>query len=128
MKRGTPPRRRAPLRAGQPSGRAGAARRAPLRPVSARRSAQNRQRRQVLAEMAGEMPWCQAMHLVPHVMCGGRAVDGHERLTRARGGSITDERNIVLLCRAHHDWVGAHPIDAERLSLLAHSWDNAKDV
>ncbi len=36
----------------------------------------------------------------------------HEKLTRARGGSITDPENCVALCRECHDWIHAHPRQA----------------
>lgn len=41
------------------------------------------------------------------------AVDPHELLSRARGGSITDPFNVVPLCRPCHDWVTEHPAEAE---------------
>jgi hypothetical protein len=44
-------------------------------------------------------------------------------LTRARGGSITDPDNIVLLCRRHHDDVGRGEPWAYDMGLLVHSWD-----
>lgn len=45
-------------------------------------------------------------------------LDVHEPLTRARGGSITDPDNGVLLCRRHHEWTHAHPREALELGLL----------
>lgn len=78
-----------------------------MRPVSAKRARENRARRQVLAALAepvgGQV--CQRCF-------SARAVDGHERLSRARGGSITDPANIVQLCRRCHDWVTTHPAEA----------------
>ena len=41
--------------------------------------------------------------------CGGRNDVVHEKLTRARGGSITDPANCVVLCDPCHAWVHAHP-------------------
>lgn len=48
-------------------------------------------------------------------MCGitGVGLDAHELLSRARGGSITDVTNIVLLCRRDHQWVTENPAVAE---------------
>lgn len=53
----------------------------------------------------GDDPMCE----VGEAGCHGRAVDVHEPLTRARGGSITDPGNMVAVCRACHDWIHGHP-------------------
>lgn len=77
-----------------------------LRPVSLRRAAENRERHRVLARLGEERgPLCQRG-------CGRPWMDGHELLSRARGGSITDGDNIALLCRTCHDWVTTHPAEA----------------
>ena len=55
--------------------------------------------------------------------CHYDAVDLHEPLTRARGGSITDVNNSVTVCRACHDWIHAHPAKANELRLLLHAWE-----
>jgi 5-methylcytosine-specific restriction endonuclease McrA len=48
--------------------------------------------------------------------CYGR-LDPHHVLPRGRGGA--DElSNLVTLCRAHHDWVHAHPSVARPAGLL----------
>lgn len=77
-----------------------------LRAVSAKRARQQRERRKVLAQMLDEhdgvCPRC----------FSARVVDGHELKTRAQGGSITDQNNIVLVCRRCHDWVHQHPTEA----------------
>lgn len=44
--------------------------------------------------------------------CKSEASDGHEPLTRARQGSITDPKNIRLVCRVHHRWIHDHPAEA----------------
>jgi hypothetical protein len=41
------------------------------------------------------------------------AVDVHERLSRGRGGSILDKRNLVSLCRTCNTWITEHPVAAE---------------
>ncbi len=51
------------------------------------------------------------------------AVDVHEIKSRARGGSITDRKNLLRLCRKCHDWVTQHPAEALRDGFLASSWD-----
>jgi hypothetical protein len=81
----------------------------PIRPVSAARAAENRQRRAVLDQLAQTQPWCSAR--VPDV-CTGRAQDGHELLRRSQGGSITDPNNVVGVCRPCHGWIGEHPAQA----------------
>lgn len=40
------------------------------------------------------------------------ALNGHEIITRADGGSITDAANIVLLCDFHNGWCDLHHDDA----------------
>jgi hypothetical protein len=96
-------------------------RRTEIRPMSKRRAKENRERSKVLAELAGENPWCGAG--LPG--CTGQAQDGHEILTRARGGSITDKANILPICRSCHRAVTT-PKDSESIhasGLLRHSWE-----
>lgn len=50
--------------------------------------------------------------------CTKPSDDVHEILTRGRGGSIVDRDNLIPLCRAHHEWVTAHPVEAEELGLV----------
>lgn len=91
---------------------------AELRPVSAKRAAENRVRRQVAHATFGRDPWCHRPG------CTSPAVDCHEPLTRSRGGSITDPNNMVPLCRPCHDEVTfGEPAWAYELGLLVHSWD-----
>jgi hypothetical protein len=52
-------------------------------------------------------------------MCNGaRAVDGHEKLPRARGGSPHDPENVIHVCRACHDAIGDYRFEAVRRGLL----------
>jgi hypothetical protein len=115
VKRSAPPRRKTRLRSGPPPER-----KTRLRPVSAKRQAENRERRQMLEAKYGtgpvvcEVPWCTRP-----------ADDPHEPLTRARGGSITDPENVRAVCRPCHtvitdeqpDWAYEH-------GFLFHSWDD----
>lgn len=100
-------------------------RRVPIRQVSAKRAAASRVRRAMIRRLYPERPLC----AVP--WCCGLADDVHEPLTRARGGSITDENNQVPLCRAHHDDVTFRPESelgwAYELGILVHSWDTARE-
>lgn len=65
---------------------------------------------------------CAGAKLLPHIDCRG-ALDPHEPLTRARGGSITDPDNLAWICRAHHDHIHEHPDEGHRVGLLRHSWE-----
>ena len=58
----------------------------------------------LVKRMLEECPSCQR--------CGYRGQVVHEKLTRARGGSITDEANCVVLCNDCHQWVHGHPAQA----------------
>ncbi len=93
-----------------------------LSPTSTRRRAENRERAAVLASMTENDPWCTVR--LPG-LCTGRAEDGHEILTRARGGSITDPDNIILVCRACHTYVTAHPVWADEQGWTQPSGDGA---
>ena len=79
--------------------------RKPLKPVSDKRKAENRQRSKVLAELKAKFPMCQRCHERP-------SVDGHELKRRSAAGSITDENNIRMVCRMCHEWIGMHPVEA----------------
>lgn len=54
--------------------------------------------------------------------CSGPGAEGHEVLTRGRGGSPYDVDNIVTLCRSCHAWVTEHAEAAEALGLILPSW------
>jgi hypothetical protein len=114
------PPRKAPL-----ARSTGIARRSLLRQVSAKRAAENRQRRKMVTRM---FPDGQPPCFVP--WCGDGADDLHEPLTRARGGSITDPENALPLCRTHHDMITFRPESelewAYEMGLLIHSWDAPK--
>ena len=95
-----------------------------IRPVSKKRAAENRRRKQVTDAMKREGPvLCQfpcrdwGVEGPIDSVCNRRADDCHEIVSRARGGSITDPANLLPLCREHHRWVTEHPIEAEKLGL-----------
>lgn len=78
----------------------------PITPVSDKRKAKNVERREVLKDMTGGEP-------VLCERCRRRwANDGHEVLSRGRGGDIADRAIIALVCRICHDWIGQHPTEA----------------
>jgi hypothetical protein len=56
--------------------------------------------------------------------CGHTGCDAHHRQPKARGGKDTWV-NLILLCRACHDWAHVdNPVQAEIDGLLLHSWDD----
>jgi hypothetical protein len=80
-------------------------------------AAEYRRRRVLVRRILTEQTMC--------VVCGNaRATAIHEPLTRARGGSILDEKNCVPICapchmRVHEDRDGW----ATAAGWLRHSWD-----
>lgn len=109
----TPLRNRAPLRAA-----GGLLRRTPLAKVSQRRHAENQERWPIVTELRARQiavcgfTFCQR--------CRRRGqVNGHELLSRAQGGSITDPANIRLVCDVCNGWFEDNPIPA--------AWDGWKN-
>jgi len=109
-------------------------RRTPLRRVSLKRQRLMQQRRVFVADQLARRPDCEAGPLIrtgneavagygATTPCRRRAVDIHEPLTRARGGSILDPANTVAVCRGCHDWIHTHPESATRLGLLRSQHD-----
>ena len=124
MKR-TPLERKTPLQ-----------RRTPLRAMSPKRRKVNRLRKEMVRRELAKRPVCEAgpqiasyrlerhgmeyaIRLAVGAPCTTRAVDIHEPLTRARGGSILDPANTGAVCRTCHDWIHSNPKSATRLGLLA---------
>lgn len=96
-----------------------------LRPVSARRARENRERRTMITRWAdGSPPVCVVWAAIRPDWCARWADDAHEQLSRARLGSITDPGNVTLLCRACHDLITFRPESelgwAFRLGLVRH--------
>jgi Autographiviridae endonuclease len=86
-----------------------------MRRVSAKQAARQRERRKLAASYVVPplcaVPWCQRP-----------ADDLHEALSRARGGSTTDEANIRPLCRPCHGVItDTEPMWAYALGLLLRS-------
>ena len=100
----------------------------PLRQVSAKREAENREREKAKAVVRQRARGgCEARGVFarnwPEIDCWG-PFDFHEVMTRARGGSITDPSNILMVCRRHHDWITAHPVESAEVGLVRNSWDD----
>lgn len=93
-----------------------------MRRVSKKRAAIQRDRQATVQAVLARDRGCRAALLVPDVKCWG-PLDVHEILTRARGGSIIDEENCIVVCRRHHDWIGQWPARAAELGLTKHSWE-----
>jgi hypothetical protein len=103
------------------------ARNVPLRPVSARRARENRERRAMADRLWPDRREGTVMCGCGRPECQRRADDLHEPLTRARGGGITDEANAIPLARECHDEITFAPESelqwAYDRGLLIHSWD-----
>lgn len=120
MKRGEP-LRRTPLARGK-----GPSRETRVRPVSVKRQEATPVRRNVVALLLAEYPRCQARWLCD----GAPAQDVHERLSRARGGSITDleQSHAITACRPCHTWLTDHPGLATRRRLLLSQWHTCPPI
>jgi 5-methylcytosine-specific restriction endonuclease McrA len=87
-----------------------------LKPRSAKRSKVYRESRVPLViALLEARPNCERCRVA-------RSVDVHERKSRARGGSILDEANLVCLCRPCHSWVTENPRAAEDEGWSLPSW------
>ncbi len=95
--------------------------RTPIKPVSAKRARQNRERAAMADRLWPDRREGTVMCTVPE--CGRPADDGNEILPRARGGSITDENNVHPCCRQHNEELTKEPEWGYDLGFLRHSWD-----
>ena len=83
---------------------------------SRKTEAKYRQRRSLVAQMLDEKPVCERCDQA-------RSTDIHEVVSRARGGSILDPRNLVALCRWCHSFITENPAVAEAEGWSKHSWE-----
>lgn len=91
----------------------------PLRQRSTKRVAEDRQRSIVMRIVRERDRDCRAAARVPDVRCAGPR-DGHEIIPRSRWrAGFLEPSNVLLVCRAHHDWIHDNPIAARDLGLLA---------
>ena len=82
-------------------------------------AAKNRKRRKMLAKKYPNPISCER--------CGmGLATDPHELKPRSAGGSITDPKNVRMICRICHDHIHSHQEVAYRKGWLIHSWVEEK--
>lgn len=101
--------RRSPLR-----------RRTRLRPVSLKREALEEERRDFVLRILLERPRCE---VTDGHRCPRDSHHVHEKLTRARGGSIVDPTNVLAVCAQHHRQIHDNPAWATELGLLTPSWE-----
>lgn len=91
------------------------------------------ERRAVVERLLKERPQCQACSIIAnwntqetqakHVTFKERsALDIHEIKRRSQGGSLLDDENLLAVCRKCHDWINAHPKQAERVGLSVPGW------
>lgn len=83
-----------------------------------------------VARMLADRPACEAgirigdhigesMVVMPRwARCDINAVDVHELLPRSAGGSITEEDNVITVCRACHHWIHENSKVSRELGLL----------
>lgn len=91
----------------------GPSRTGPIKPVSAKRRREQRDRVEMIKRETEHAP-------VACERCdAAEAVDAHEVTPRSKGGSITDRSNVRFLCRPCHDWIGANPREARATGWLA---------
>jgi hypothetical protein len=98
--------------------------RSPIRPTSKKRDAENRLRKKLRERLLDERPWCEARIKG----CTRVGSDLHEIKTRARGGSITDENNILVLCRQCHMIITTEPAFATENGFIVHAWATDADM
>ena len=94
--------------------------RQPINPVSDRRRAENRERRAMADRLWPDRREGTVMCGCGRPECHRYADDGHELLSRARGGSITDEVNVRPLARECHAEVTLGPAWAYAAGLIKH--------
>lgn len=115
MKRSGPPERRTPLARSSLPGRRGR-----LRQTSPKRQAERDQRLITVAQViARDGNDCRARTFgIPDVPGCWGPLDADEWNPRsAYPGGHLDPDNVQMLCRAHHDWKHAHPVEAARRGL-----------
>jgi hypothetical protein len=95
-----------------------------IKPVSSKRQAENVIRKRLRKRLLEERPWCEARIQG----CTRIGVDLHEIKTRARGGSITDEDNILILCRHCHAFITVEPAWSQTNGFTVHAWATEADM
>lgn len=78
-------------------------------------------RRDFVARILKERPFCEACS--PHGRRPTWAVQVHEIKTRAMGGDILDETNVLAVCGICHSQIHDNPEESRRLGLLGSRYD-----
>lgn len=95
----------------------------PPRRVSAKRFAERPSRQAVVEQVFARDRTCQAAGKVPGVACRG-PLDPHEIIPRsAWGQGYLVAENVIVVCRAHHDWIDDNPKLAHEVGLHGYSWE-----
>lgn len=68
---------------------------------------------------AGEVIGARTQRSIVYSGCASMSHDVHERLPRSAGGSITDYRNLIAVCRPCHEWIHRNPLKAREIGLLS---------
>ena len=89
-----------------------------LQAVSVKRARENRERRAMADRLWPDRRYGTVMCEIP--WCTLPASDLNEILPRGRGGSITDEKNVIPTCRIHNEELTKSPAWAYRLGVLKH--------
>lgn len=71
---------------------------------------------------------CQARLLVPEISCGGKLDPQHVIPQGVDKRLAAEEANIVACCRRHHDWIGDHPEEAQKLGLHGRWGDDLAEL
>lgn len=113
MKRSPMPPRKQPMNRGSAQ-----LKRTPLARESSKRRGERDARRDAIETAVGrDGARCAIADAVPEIVCWG-PLDPHEfEFRSARPGGHLDGDNVRMICRAHHDWVHAEPIEAARRGL-----------
>jgi len=96
-----------------------------LSPVSKKRQTLNAARRIFVKRILEERPQCEAQ--IPYV-CSNYSVDVHEIMTRARGGDILNDDNVLALCRPCHFFITNEPAFSQEHGFTVHSWATSADL
>lgn len=111
----------------------------PLPFRSAKRKALTPERQAFVARILSERPQCEARHFLRPIVgtlvgkdqdrvlaalrgCTWTSTEVHELLSRARGGSITEDANVSALCGPCHRWVTTEPRLATMAGLQRSRW------
>lgn len=93
-----------------------------MRQMSKKREAERAERAKVREAVRRRDGSCRARDVAPG-RCGG-PLDVHEVIPRSawRAGYLVVD-NCLLVCRRHHDWIGAEPDAAHDLGLHGYSYE-----